>query len=255
MASSPEPFQGKVALVTGGSRGIGRAIALELARAGADVAVNFRKNAEAAQEVVTAVRGYGRKTLAIQADVAKQEAVDELLGDVVDHFGGLDLLVCSAASGRYVTLADFPLKALDLALKVNVVGAFLCAQAAAAIMAPRGGGRIVMLASPGSRRVFPGYMAVGASKGALDSLVRYLAVELAPRNIVVNAVAPGICDTEALRAYMNQEAIDTYVARTPRGRQVTPEEVASLVAFLCREETSMICGQVISIDGGFFLPF
>jgi len=187
--------------------------------------------------------------------VAEAEEVKTLIAASVETFGGLDVLVCNAASGKPGYLADLSPNALNLAWKVNAVGPFLCVQTAAQIMAARGGGRIVMVASPGAWRVFPGYLGVGMSKGALGSLVRYLAVELAPQNIIVNAVTPGLCDTEALHAYMSQAEIEAYVARTPKGRTVTPEEVADLVVFLCREKTSMICGQVIAIDGGFFLPF
>jgi len=255
MIASQAPFVDKVALVTGASRGIGRAVALELARGGADVVVNYRRDADAAAETAAGVEGYGRRALVVRADVGNVDQVAMLFESAVQALEGVDLLVCNAAAGRFGYLADISPKALNLALQVNTLSTFLCGQKAAPLMKSRGGGRIVVLTSPGVLRTFPGYITVGASKAALDAVVRYLAVELASDNIVVNAVSPGICDTDALRRYIGQEQIDAYVARTPRGRTVTPEEVAALVAFLCRDETSMICGQTIAIDGGFFLPF
>lgn len=255
MTGATHPLLGKIALVTGSSRGIGRAIALELGRDGADVIVNFRRDAEAASRTAGEIERLGRRALAVQANIAEPAEVDALFGAAVETFGGVDLLVCNAASGRAGRVTEIPLKAMHLALGVNTLGALLCAQAAAPLMKARGGGRVVVITSPGAQRVFPGYVAVGVSKGAVDSLVRYLAVELAPHNIVVNAVAPGICDTQALHAYLDQSQIDAYVARTLTRRAVTPEEVAFVVAFLCRDEVSMICGQTIAMDGGIFLPF
>jgi enoyl-[acyl-carrier protein] reductase III len=249
------PFSGKVALVTGSSRGIGRAIALELARGGADVAVNFRRDADSAGETACAIEGLGRRGIVLQANVADPAQVEGMFAAIDEQLGGLDLLVCNAATGYLGGLNDLRPKALALPLEVNVQGTFFCAQAAAPRMKKRGGGRIVIMTSPGAKRTFGSYLAVGVSKGALNSLVRYLAVELAPQNIVVNAVSPGICDTEALRSYIGQTELDGFVARTPRGRAVTPNEIATLVAFLCRDEASMICGQTIAIDGGYFLPF
>jgi len=246
---------GKVALVTGSSRGIGKAIALELARAGADVVVNYRRNTQAVQNTVAKIESCGRRALAAQADVAEPAEVKALFATVAESFGGLDLLICNAAAGRFGNVADISPKMLNLAVNVNTLGVLLCTQAALPLMKSRGGGRVVVLTSPGAHRVFPGYAAVGTSKSAVETLVRYLAVELAPYNVVVNAVAPGICDTDALRNYLRQAQIDDFVARTPMGRIVSPEEVAFLVAFLCRDEASMICGQTIGIDGGFSLPF
>lgn len=255
MSDSSRPLSGKVALVTGSSRGIGRAIALELAREGADVVVNYRRKAEDARRTAAEIEGHGQRAIAVQANVAEPAEVEALFDAIVREFDGLDLLICNAATGRFGEVAGIPLKAMDLAVSVNTHGTLLCVQAAVPLMKKRDGGRIVVISSPGAHHVFPHYVAVGVSKGAMDTLVRYLAVELAAHNIVVNAVVPGICDTEALRHYLSQETIDDFVARTPMRRTVTPEEVAFVVSFLCRDEAAMICGQFIPIDGGFFLPF
>lgn len=246
---------GSTALVTGGSRGIGRAIAIRLARDGADVAVNYRRNLDKAEETVAEIKALGRQSLALQADISEPDEVEIMFAKVLEEIGEIGVLICNAASGKPGDVADLSPEAMILAFRVNTLGTLLCAQSAVPHMKSRGDGRIIAISSPGAHHVFPGYSGVGSSKGGVDSLVRYLAVELAPFNIAVNAVTPGICDTEALHHYLDQGQIDRYVQRTPMRRMVRPEEVASVVAFLCREDASMICGQNISIDGGIFLPF
>jgi enoyl-[acyl-carrier protein] reductase III len=246
-------LEGKIALITGSSRGIGRAIALELARQGADVVVNYRNRAQDAEAVVNEVAGIGRRAIAVQANMADPADIERLFQMVVEAFGGLDILVCNAATGYIGDIMQQTVKTWDLTMNVNVRAVFLCAQAAFPIMSKRGGGRIVVLTSPGSRRAIPQYAAVGVSKAAVNALVIYLAVEFAPYGITVNAVSPGPCDTEALRYYSSlMDTIEATEAITPAGRLVTPEDVAHVVAFLSSDKATMICGEVITVDGGLF---
>lgn len=250
-------FAGKVALVTGSGRGIGRAIALRLAQEGADVAVNFFRNRAPAEATAEQIRALGRRALVVRADVGDLEAIERLFDAVEQAFGGLDILVCNAASGyNRPALAQKP-KGWEWTMNINARSLLFCAQRAAPLMKRRGGGAIVSISSPGSSRVLPDYIVVGASKAAVEALTRYLAVELAPLGIVVNAVSPGIVATEALRhfdASRDGTVLRRVAESTPAGRLVTPEEVAAVVAFLCSPEAAMIRGQTIVIDGGYLLP-
>jgi len=250
-------FQGKVALVTGSGRGIGRAIALRLAQQGADLAVNFFRNRRPAEETAEAIRALGRRAEVIKADVGELDGIAALFDGVERTFGGLDLLISNAASGyNRPALAQKP-KGWDWTMNINARALLFCAQRAAPLMQARGGGAIVSLSSPGSFRVLPDYVVVGASKAALEALTRYLAIELAPLGIVVNAVSPGIVATDALRhfdASRDGTVLEQALRATPAGRLVTPEDVANVVAFLCTPEASMIRGQTILVDGGYTLP-
>ena len=248
----PMSFRDKVALVTGGSRGIGRAIALELARRGADVVINYARGHEAARETVAQVQELGLRCLALRAHLGDPRKIGEMFQRIEDEFHGLDILVNNAASGVQRSALDLETKHWDWTLGVNTRAPWLCAKEAAKLM-PRGG-RIVNISSLGSRLVLDNYLAVGVSKAGLEALTRYLAVELAPQGIVVNAVAGGVVDTEALRHFPNrEEMIGESLRRTPAGRLVTPEDMARVVAFLCTEEADMIRGQTIVVDGGISL--
>jgi enoyl-[acyl-carrier protein] reductase III len=250
------PFQDKIALVTGSGRGIGRAIALRLARGGADVIVNYVRNQAPAEEVVAQIQALGRRSMAIRANVGKPEDINKLFDAVQADFGGVDIFISNAASGFNRPAMEQKITGWDFTMNVNARALLFGAQLAVPMMEARGGGWIVSLTSPGSTRVLPDYIAVGASKAALDALTRYLAVELAPKNISVNAVAPGMVDTDALQHFsvMSQsDVIPRTVANTPAGRLVTPEDVAGVVAFLCSPDASMIRGQVITLDGGYTL--
>jgi enoyl-[acyl-carrier protein] reductase III len=250
-------FEGKVAVVTGGGRGIGRAVSLRLAREGANVAVNFFRNRAPAEETAAEIRALGRRAEVIRADVGKLEGMDHLFRCICAAFGGLDILICNAASGYNRPVLGQRLKGWDWTMNINARSVLFCAQRAAPLMKARGGGSIVSISSPGSTRVMPDYVVVGSSKAALEAVTRYLAVELAPLGIVVNAVSPGVVDTEALRHFELLQGKDWRVEarkQIPAGRLVTPEDVAAVVAFLCSPDACMIRGQTILVDGGHTLP-
>lgn len=256
MTISEAPFLGKTALVTGSGRGIGRAIALRLAQAGADVIINYHRNTAPAEEIARQIRDLGRRALVVRANLAKVEDIDMLFEQAAAEFGGLDIFVNNAASGFNRPALEQKVTGWDWTMDVNARAYLFAAQRAAPLMEKRGGGHIVAISSPGATRVMPDYVAVGASKAAVDALTRYLAVELAPKNIVVNAIAPGLVLTDALQHFASlsdPQVIDRAVANTPAGRVVTPEDVAGLVAFLCSPAAFMIRGQVIALDGGYTL--
>ena len=191
------PFLNKIALVTGSGRGIGRAIALYFAQNGADVAVNFFRNRAPAEETVQEIEKLGHRALLIKADVGDLDDLKRLFEETEKEFGGLDIFIHNAASGYNRPVMEQKPKGWDWTMNINARSLLFGAQQAAPLMEVRGGGYIVSISSPGSVRVLPDYIVVGASKAALESLTHYLAVELAPKNIVVNAVSPGVVKTEA----------------------------------------------------------
>lgn len=246
-------FAGRVAVVVGGTRGIGRAVAETFASAGADVTVVYSRNDEAAEAARRAVAARGVRCEALKADIGDRDAIVALFRQVGERFGRVDFLVNSAARGleRPRGALDSLPKHLRHTLEVNVLGPWFCAQEAARLMS--GDGAIVNVLSPGSQRYLPRYAPVGVSKGALESLTRYLAVELAPHGIRVNAVSAGLVEgTDGVRM-LPPELVETYRSRIPTGRQVTPTDVANAVAFLCSDEARMIVGQVLLVDGGYSL--
>jgi enoyl-[acyl-carrier protein] reductase III len=244
-------LQGKVTLVTGGSRGIGKAIALELARRGADIAFNYLRNHKAAREAEEELQALGVQVCRVRANLEDAESIRKLFAQVKEQFGRLDILVNNAASGVQRSVLDLEEKHWDWTMDVNARGPWLCAKEAVPLMV--NGGAIINITSLGSQRVLPYYTAVGVSKAALEALTRYLAVELAPLGIVVNAVAGGVVETGALDHFPNREEMVSAGQQTPAGRMVTPEDIAGVVAFLCTEEASMIRGQVVMVDGGYSL--
>jgi enoyl-[acyl-carrier protein] reductase III len=249
-------FDNKIVLVTGSGRGIGREIALHFARHGADVVVNFFRNRASAEETASAIRALDHQVLLVKANLGTDAGLAHLFKQVETKFGGLDILVHNAASGYNRPALQQKSKGWDWTLNINARALLFAAQRAAPLMERRGGGYIVSLSSPGSQRVLPDYVVVGASKAAMEALTRYLAVELSPYNIVVNAVSPGMVDTDALKhfsASQNAKIIAGAVERSPAKRLVSPGDVAGLVAFLCTPAANMIRGQVIVIDGGYTL--
>lgn len=251
-------FQHKIALVTGSGRGIGRAIALHFARHGADVIVNFFRNRAPAEETAREVEKLGRRALLVKADVGDLEDLHRMFDEVEKEFGGLDIFIHNAASGYNRPALEQKPKGWEWTMNINARALLFATQRAAPLMEKRGGGKIVSISSPGSVRVLPDYIVVGASKAALESLTRYLGVELISRGINVNAVSPGVVETDALNHFAsmgNQDAIlQNFIAQVPAGRLITPEEVAEVVAFLCTPAAAMIVGQTIALDGGYTLP-
>jgi len=251
-------FQNKIALVTGSGRGIGRAIALHFAQHGADVIVNFFRNRAPAEETAREVDKLGSRALLVKADVGDLEDLNRLFDEVEKELGGLDILIHNAASGYNRPALEQKPKGWEWTMNINARALLFAAQRAAPLMEKRGGGKIVSISSPGSVRVLPDYIVVGASKAALESLTRYLGVELISKGINVNAVSPGVVETDALNHFAsmgNQDAIlQNFIAQVPAGRLITPEEVAEVVAFLCTPAAAMIVGQTIALDGGYTLP-
>lgn len=247
-------FEGKIVLVTGSSRGIGKAIALHFARLGADIVVNFFRNRIAAEATAAEIKALGRQVLPIKANLGDLEDLQHLFEQVEARFGGLDYYIHNAASGYHRPALQQKPRGWDWTLNINARSLLFAAQRAAPLMEKRGGGAIVSISSPGARRVLPEYSVMGASKAAIEALTRYLAVELAPLNIIVNAVSPGVVLTEALQHFAalrkDQGLLSRHQGRIPAGRLVTPEDIASVVAFLCSPAASMIRGQVIAVDGG-----
>ena len=246
----PGALAGKVALVTGASRGIGRAIAVKLAAAGCDVAVNYYNSADEAEAVCAEIRAQGRRACALQASVGIPQSVEEMFAELARHFERVDIVVSNAASGVLKPALEMTLKHWRWCLETNAFALALLAQRAVPMMPA--GGSIVALSSLGASRAMPHYGFVGASKAALESLVRTLAQELGSRRIRVNTVSAGVVDTDALRHFPNrEELLADFARRTPAGPRLAPEDVAGAVYLLCLPEAAMITGHTLIVDGGF----
>ncbi|MDA1296931.1 MAG: SDR family oxidoreductase [Chloroflexi bacterium] len=242
-------FKGQVALVTGGSRGIGRAIAVELAKRGASVAFNYLKNHEAARQAEEEISATGAECLRLRAHVGDEEAVEALVRQVHERFGRLDIVVNNAASGVMRLSTELSPKHWDWTMDINARGPWLVTREAAKIMGA--GSRVINISSPGSKMVLPSYFAVGVSKAALEAVTRYMAVELAGQGISVNGVSAGYIQTDALDAFPDELGVKELAQRpTPAGRPVQPQDVANVVAMLCGPDAAMIRGQIITVDGG-----
>ena len=245
---------GKAALVTGSGRGIGRAIALRLAAEGADVAVNFFRDRASAERTATEAAAFGVRTTVVKAHVGDPDQLRRLFEETERAFGGCDLFVANAAQGVFRPALEIEARAWDWTFDTNARAFLLGAREAARLMEARGGGAIVAISSIGATRAMPYYAAVGASKAAVEALVRSLAFELASRGIVVNAVAGGVIETDALRHYPERERLVEWArAHTLSGRLVTADELAGVVAWLCTDEARQIRGQTIVVDGGLTL--
>jgi enoyl-[acyl-carrier protein] reductase III len=241
---------GKIALVTGGSRGIGRAIAHKLATAGCDLAITYYNSHDAAAAVCDAMRTLGRRAHAVQGNVGDPASVEETFAEFRKHFDRLDILVSNAASGVLRPALSMSLKHWRWCLETNALALVLLAQHAVPLMPF--GGRVIAISSLGASRALPGYGFVGASKAALESLVRTLAQELGPRGIRVNAVSAGVVDTDALKFFPNrEELLTTFAQRAPAGPVLTTQDVADAVYLLCLPEAAKVTGHTLVVDAGY----
>lgn len=243
-------LKGKTAFITGGTKGIGKQVALKLADLGCSVAVNYFRSRDAAAETVDALEAKGVKCRSYRANIGRTERLGELVEQVVRDFGKIDIFISNAALGTYKYVLDVDEKTWDLPMRTNAQAFLFLSQAIEKHMPD--GGRIVGLSSLGSHRFIPGYSATGVSKAAIETLVRYLGHELAQRQITVNAVSGGFVDTDALKVFPNyDELLKEVIRRTPMGRIGTPEEIADVVVFLCTAKARWITGQIIIVDGGY----
>ena len=238
--------------MTGGTRGIGRAAALKLGALGADVVVNYARREEDALNVVDELKSLNVTAAAIRADMSDLDEIHDLFTQIKDRFDGLDILINSAARGleRPRNAMDSLPNHLRHTFETNVLGPWFATKEAAPLMEARGGGSVVNLTSIGARRYMPRYAAVGVTKGALDTLTMYMAVELAPSKIRVNGVCPSWVEETGGTSALSDGLGDALLNMIPIGRHVTSEDVANLVAFLCLPESEMIVGQSIILDGG-----
>lgn len=249
-------FTDKVALITGASRGIGRATALLLAERGADVVVHYKRGEAAAKEVVEQVVSLGRQGVAVQADIEQPDDIRRMFQHVAERFGALDIFVASAAATAFKHVLDLKAHHLARTYQISVFGFVAAVQEAVKLMSGRQG-RIVTVSSFPTLRYLPSYAALGSAKAALETLTRYMAVELAPLGITVNGVSPGLVESDSSRVYagrdferLEHQIIDS----TPKGRMGTPEDIARVIAFLCSDDAGWIVGQTVMADGGMTIP-
>ena len=242
-------FAGRVALVTGGSRGIGRAIALQLAREGADVAISYASRARPAQETVAEIKAIGRRALCIACDVAHQESVDWMVAQTRDGLGPIGLLVHCGAISNTCGHEELTFERWKETIDVNLHGSFRVVFAVKDEMIRRKFGRIVMLSSVAALRPRARQIHYSASKAGVIALTRCCAEAFAPHNVRMNAIAPGLIDTEMAKALSPQQT-EAVISQTPLGRLGTPEEIAEVAGFLLSDRSSFMTGQTITVSGG-----
>lgn len=243
-------FANKVALITGGARGIGRATALKFAAAGADVAIVYYNSSDEAAVLVDDIKRMGRRAVAIQANVADHQSVKDLFATFRAHFERLDFLISNAASGVLKPAMTMSTKHWRWCMETNALALNHLVSEGCGMMPPKS--RVIALSSLGAHRAIPNYAFIGASKAALEALVRSLSLELAEAAINVNTVSAGVVDTDALKHFPNREQLlDEYQAHALATRPLTPEDVANTVYLLCLPEAEMIKGQTIFVDAGY----
>jgi 3-oxoacyl-[acyl-carrier protein] reductase len=247
-------FTGKVALVTGGGRGIGRATALALARAGADVLVNYLQNRDAATQVVEMIQHLARRSVAVQADVGKRPEVERLFEHLDRAFGKLDILINNAGTGIPKPLEEMTIDFWNSILEIDLTGPFLCTQAAAKRMIPRKYGRIVNISSIGGVRGIDIDPAYTAAKAGLLGFTKSTARYLGKYNITVNSVCPGPTDTDLPKQHLPEEMRLRVAQSSALGREATPEDVADAILFFASDYSRHVTGQMILVDGGIVMP-
>lgn len=243
-------LENKVALITGGARGIGKATVLKLAKAGCDVAIVYYNSSDEAVNLVNEVQKLGRRAIAIQANVADHASVKELFATFREHFSHLDFLISNAASGVLKPAMQMTTKHWRWCMETNALALNHLATEGRALMPA--GSRVIALSSLGAARAIPNYAFIGASKAALEALVRSLSLELAPAGISVNTVSAGVVDTDALKHFPNREQLlDEYQSHALIGRPLTPQDVANAVYLLCLPEAETIRGHTLFVDAGY----
>ncbi|MBK5220031.1 MAG: SDR family oxidoreductase [Thermoleophilia bacterium] len=243
------------ALVTGGSRGIGRSCALAAARRGADVAITYVANEEAAQRTAEEIRALGRRALVIQGDVGNAEDNVAAVEKAVAELGPLRYLVANAAAGTFGTTEELTVEQWDYTMEAHVRSLLVLAQAATPSMADNGGGAIVAISSLGAHRTYDAYAAFGTAKAAIEVLIRYLAVEGGPKGIRANCICGGVVLTDLFKEIPEWEAIAAAAGeRSPLGSALDPDEIGEPAAFFLSDEARMVTGQTLCVDAGFTLP-
>jgi enoyl-[acyl-carrier protein] reductase III len=247
---------GKIALITGASRGIGRATAERFAREGAAIVVNYRRSREAAAATVDTIIGGGGKAIAVEADLGSGDAIAAMFAEVRSRFGALDVLVANAAATAFRPLLETKPHHVERTFAITVSGFLRCVQEAVPLMDGRGGA-IVAVSGFDTMKTLPGHGTLGAAKASMEMLVRYLAAELAPRGIRVNAVNPGYVDTDSSRFYAGEDyerrVREEWLPSIPASRIASPEEIAAAILFLCSADASYVYGQTLVADGGLTL--
>lgn len=247
---------GKVALVTGGSRGIGKGICLSLAKAGADIAVNYTSSPEKAEEVKKEIEAIGRKAISVQADVSQKAQVLEMVNKVVSEMGEIDILVNNAGILTYAAFLEMPEEVFTKTIDVNLKGQFLVAQAVAGQMVKQGkGGRIINIASIASGQTGVGYPMIShycASKGAIIALSEAMALELAPHKINVTVIAPGAIESDMTKAMLSDpKQMEAFMSRIPKKRIGLPADIGAMAVFLASSESDYCTGSTFYVDGGY----
>jgi enoyl-[acyl-carrier protein] reductase III len=243
-------FTNKIALITGGARGIGRATALKFAQSGCDIAIVYYNSSDEAAALVKEVQHLGRRAVAIQANVADHQSVNEMFTEFSKYFKSLDFLISNAASGVLKPAIKMTTKHWRWCMETNALALNHLASEGRKLMAK--GSRIIALSSLGAHRAIPNYAFIGASKAALEALVRSLSLELAADGISVNTVSAGVVDTDALMHFPNREQLlDEYQSNSLAGRALTPVDVANTVYLLCLPEAGMIKGHTLFVDAGY----
>jgi enoyl-[acyl-carrier protein] reductase III len=249
---APETSSRPVALITGSSRGIGKVLALKLASRGVDIVVNYKKNADLAEETLAAVRAAGADGITVQADIEQPDDIDRLFDEIKAAYGRLDMFVANAAAAAFKPVSQLKLHHLDRSYATNTRSFVLMATRAAELMP--NGGRIVAVTSYGSLRAFPTYAALGAAKAANEAYVTFMATEFGPRGITVNSVNGGLIDTDSLDYFYDSvpgmAPMQTVLDKIPLQRKGTADDMADAIDFLLSEKAGYITGQTLSVDGG-----
>jgi len=250
-------LEGKKALITGSSRGIGRVTALLFAKQGADVVIHYRREEEAAENVADEIRDMGRNVIVCKADLENEDEIDAMFDTVEKEWGHLDIFVANAAATAFKKVMDLKDYHIDRTFQVVVKSVMQCVQRSVPLMDGAESGRIITISSLGSRYALPRYASLGLSKAALESITRYFASEFGSKGITSNAISPGIVETESSQYYAKDKCDEFYenaINHTPMGRLTQPKDVSKVALFLASEASGFVTGQIINVDGGLTLP-